>query len=71
MIPYGRHEVTDEDIKSVVDVLKSDFLTQGPVVLKFEEKWKPLKILFFLFLKKQPEPWEITAIEIILKFLYR
>ena len=36
MIPYGRQEITDEDIKTVVEVLKSDFLTQGPAVPQFE-----------------------------------
>ena len=36
MIPYGRQEVTQEDIDSVVNVLQSDFLTQGPAVPKFE-----------------------------------
>lgn len=36
-IPYGRQEITDEDIQSVVEVLKSDFLTQGPTIEKFEE----------------------------------
>lgn len=36
MIPYGRQHITDEDIQAVVDVLKSDFLTQGPVVPAFE-----------------------------------
>ena len=35
-IPYGRHSVTEEDIQAVVDVLRSDFLTQGPVVPAFE-----------------------------------
>jgi UDP-4-amino-4,6-dideoxy-N-acetyl-beta-L-altrosamine transaminase len=35
-IPYGRQNITQEDIDSVVDVLKSDFLTQGPAVEKFE-----------------------------------
>ncbi len=38
MIPYGRQDVTKDDIRSVVDVLESDFLTQGPVVPKFEKK---------------------------------
>lgn len=38
MIPYGRQDVTSDDIKSVVKVLESDFLTQGPVVPKFEKK---------------------------------
>lgn len=37
MIPYGRQEVTQADIDAVVDVLRSDFLTQGPVVPRFEE----------------------------------
>lgn len=37
MIPYGRQSVTDDDIESVVSVLRSDFLTQGPVVPKFED----------------------------------
>ena len=37
MIPYGRQNVTQEDIENVVQVLQSDFLTQGPSVLKFEE----------------------------------
>ena len=36
MIPYGRQNITEEDIGSVIDVLKSDFLTQGPLVPKFE-----------------------------------
>ena len=36
MIPYGRQEVTSADIEAVVSVLKSDFLTQGPMVPRFE-----------------------------------
>lgn len=35
-IPYGRQSVSEEDIEAVVSVLKSDFLTQGPVVQNFE-----------------------------------
>ena len=31
-IPYGRHFIDDDDIKSVLKVLKSDFITQGPLV---------------------------------------
>lgn len=38
MIPYGRQEITQQDIDAVVDVLKSDFLTQGPVVPEFEQR---------------------------------
>jgi UDP-4-amino-4,6-dideoxy-N-acetyl-beta-L-altrosamine transaminase len=36
MIPYGRQDVTDADIDSVVRILRSDFLTQGPTVPRFE-----------------------------------
>ena len=36
-IPYGRQHVTDEDIKAVADVLKSDYLTQGSKVKEFEQ----------------------------------
>jgi UDP-4-amino-4,6-dideoxy-N-acetyl-beta-L-altrosamine transaminase len=40
MIPYGRQSVSDDDIEAVVRVLKSDFLTQGPVVAQFEDAVK-------------------------------
>ena len=36
-IPYGRQTITDEDIESVVNVLRSDYLTQGPMVPAFEQ----------------------------------
>lgn len=37
MIPYGRQEITEADIDAVVAVLRSDFLTQGPMVPRFEQ----------------------------------
>lgn len=37
MIPYGRQEITQADVDAVVEVLRSDFLTQGPAVPKFEQ----------------------------------
>jgi UDP-4-amino-4,6-dideoxy-N-acetyl-beta-L-altrosamine transaminase len=37
MIYYGKQNINQEDIDSVIDVLKSDFLTQGPKVPEFEE----------------------------------
>lgn len=37
MIPYGRQEIAESDIDAVVSVLRSDFLTQGPVVPAFEK----------------------------------
>lgn len=36
MIPYGRQDITQADIDAVVGVLQSDFLTQGPMVPRFE-----------------------------------
>ena len=36
MIPYGRQDIDQADIDAVVDVLRSDFLTQGPAVPAFE-----------------------------------
>lgn len=37
MIPYGKQNVNQADIDSVVNVLKSDFLTQGPQIPLFEK----------------------------------
>lgn len=37
MIPYGRQDVSQADIDAVVAVLRSDFLTQGPAVPRFEK----------------------------------
>lgn len=36
-IPYGRQNITEEDIHAVVEVLKSDYLTQGPKIKEFEK----------------------------------
>lgn len=38
VIPYGRQDITQADIDAVVEVLRSDFLTQGPMVPVFEGK---------------------------------
>lgn len=35
-IPYGRQNITDDDIQSVIETLKSDYLTQGPKIKEFE-----------------------------------
>jgi len=37
MIPYGKQDITQDDINAVVSVLNSDFLTQGPKVPEFEK----------------------------------
>jgi UDP-4-amino-4,6-dideoxy-N-acetyl-beta-L-altrosamine transaminase len=37
VIPYGKQDINQQDIDSIVDVLKSDFLTQGPQVPAFEQ----------------------------------
>ena len=36
-IPYGKQTISEDDINSVIEVLKSDFLTTGPKVKEFEE----------------------------------
>lgn len=40
MIPYGKQSITQQDVDAVVDVLTSDFLTQGPQVPAFEKTLK-------------------------------
>ncbi|WP_426777655.1 UDP-4-amino-4,6-dideoxy-N-acetyl-beta-L-altrosamine transaminase [Lusitaniella coriacea] len=35
-IPYGRQDISEEDIQAVVEVLRSDWITQGPAIEKFE-----------------------------------
>lgn len=37
-IPYGRQNISEADIKAVEEVLRSDYLTQGPLVPRFEEQ---------------------------------
>lgn len=37
-IPYGKQSIDENDIKAVVDVLKSDFITTGPKIEEFERK---------------------------------
>lgn len=37
MIPYGKQDISQQDIDAVIDVLKSDWLTQGPQVPLFEQ----------------------------------
>lgn len=37
VIPYGRQNITQEDIDAVIETLQSDFLTQGPKILEFEK----------------------------------
>ena len=38
MIPYGQQDISKEDIEAVVEVLNSDFLTQGPKIPIFEKQ---------------------------------
>lgn len=40
MIPYGRQDINQDDINAVIDVLNSDYLTQGPQVPLFEQAIK-------------------------------
>ena len=36
-IPYGKQNITQADIDAVVEVLKADYLTQGPKIKEFED----------------------------------
>ena len=38
-IPYGRQYITDDDVRAVVETLKSDYLTQGPKIAEFEKSF--------------------------------
>ncbi|MDC1362257.1 UDP-4-amino-4,6-dideoxy-N-acetyl-beta-L-altrosamine transaminase [Crocinitomicaceae bacterium] len=38
-IPYGRQNITEEDIKTVIETLQSDYLTQGPKIQEFENNF--------------------------------
>lgn len=38
-IPYGKQNITEQDIQAVLETLTSDYLTQGPKVLEFEQKF--------------------------------
>lgn len=40
IIPYARQDIDDQDVSAVVDVLRSDYLTQGPLVARFEDSVK-------------------------------
>jgi len=42
MIPYGRQSIDEEDIRAVVEVLRSDWLTTGPKVVEFERAFANL-----------------------------
>jgi dTDP-4-amino-4,6-dideoxygalactose transaminase len=37
MIPYGRQDISQADIDAVIEILRSDWLTQGPMVPRFEQ----------------------------------
>lgn len=39
-LPYGRQNITEDDIQAVVQTLKSDYLTQGPKIKEFEDEFK-------------------------------
>src|SRR5690606_31155825 len=37
-LPYGRQSIDEDDIEAVIEVLRSDYITQGPSIEKFEKK---------------------------------
>ena len=40
MIPYGKQDISSKDIKAVIEVLKSDFITQGPIIPSLKRPWQ-------------------------------
>ena len=36
-IPYGHQHINDEDVQAVIAALKSDYMTQGPLIGQFEK----------------------------------
>ena len=38
LIPYGRQDISEKDIQKIVNVLRSDYITQGPTIQKFERR---------------------------------
>jgi dTDP-4-amino-4,6-dideoxygalactose transaminase len=39
LLPYGRQQITDQDIGAVVEALRRDVITQGPTVAEFERRF--------------------------------
>ena len=37
MIPYGKQDISSSDVEAVVEILRSDWLTQGPTIPRFEQ----------------------------------
>lgn len=37
VIPYGKQDINDSDVKAVIEVLNGEYLTQGPAILEFEK----------------------------------
>ena len=42
-IPYGTQSISEEDIQAVVKVLRSDYLTTGPVEKNLKKKWQNIQ----------------------------
>ena len=67
-IPYGRQKISDEDIQEVVKVLKSQYLTQGPVIDQFEKKLsKKLKVNFAVAMNSATSALHIACLSLGLK----
>ena len=68
MIPYGRQSITKEDIDIVIEALKSDFLTQGPLVKEFELKFaKYLGAKFSVAVSNGTAALHISALALSIK----
>ena len=68
MIPYGLHYIDKSDIKNVLKALKSDFITQGPLVEKFEKKiFKIVKVKYAVAVSSCTAGLHIALMSIINK----
>jgi UDP-4-amino-4,6-dideoxy-N-acetyl-beta-L-altrosamine transaminase len=68
VIPYGKQNITQTDIDHVVEVLKSNFITQGPIVEKFEEELaKYLKVNHVVIVSNGTAALHIASLALGLK----
>ena len=66
MIPYGKQDINKEDIDSLVDVLKSDFLTQGPKIPEFEKSVSELSSSSFSIAVTSAHSWITLSMSTLL-----
>ena len=67
-IPYSKQSINSKDISNVIDVLKSDFLTTGPTIQKFEKKiCKYLKTRYAVCVNSATSALHLACLSLSLK----